>query len=170
MLWNWHTIDACFLARSWQITSQGAFAGTCIGVVLLVMTLEGLRRAAVEWERVLATRAQKAIAVTVDNKTRVPSSDSGTSGNKMLQSEDIASPELVVIRPTVWQALVRSGLHCSQFAVAYLVMLMAMYYNGYIIICIFSGAFLGFFVFSGFQPIQVKAQAASTSNATVCCG
>lgn len=35
-----------------------------------------------------------------------------------------------------------------QFAVAYFVMLLAMYYNGYLIICIFIGAFLGYFIFS----------------------
>ena len=49
---------------------------------------------------------------------------------------------------TVGQQGVRAGLYVSQFAVAYVVMLLAMYYNGYIIICIFIGAFVGFFIFS----------------------
>lgn len=35
-----------------------------------------------------------------------------------------------------------------QFAVAYFIMLLAMYYNGYIIISIIIGAFLGAFIFS----------------------
>jgi copper transporter 1 len=35
-----------------------------------------------------------------------------------------------------------------QFGVAYSIMLSAMYYNGYIIICILVGAFLGTFIFS----------------------
>ncbi|KAI1658071.1 hypothetical protein F4813DRAFT_357254 [Daldinia decipiens] len=34
-----------------------------------------------------------------------------------------------------------------QFAVAYFVMLLAMYYNGYIIISIFVGAYIGAFIF-----------------------
>lgn len=44
--------------------------------------------------------------------------------------------------------VVRTVLHTLQFGVAYIVMLLAMYYNGYIIICIFVGAFLGAFVFA----------------------
>ena len=35
-----------------------------------------------------------------------------------------------------------------QFGVAYFIMLLAMYYNGYIIICILVGAFLGTLIFS----------------------
>jgi len=31
MLWNWYTLDACFLSPAWQITSHAAFAATCIG-------------------------------------------------------------------------------------------------------------------------------------------
>ena len=34
-----------------------------------------------------------------------------------------------------------------EFGVAYFIMLLVMYYNGYIIICILVGAFLGAFVF-----------------------
>ena len=42
----------------------------------------------------------------------------------------------------------RALLHMLQFAVAYFIMLLAMYFNGYIIICIFIGAFLGALIFS----------------------
>jgi copper transporter 1 len=35
----------------------------------------------------------------------------------------------------------------AQFAVAYIIMLLAMYFNGYLIICIFIGAFIGAFIF-----------------------
>lgn len=44
-----------------------------------------------------------------------------------------------------------------QFAVAYIIMLMAMYYNGYIIICIFIGAFLGAFLFA-WEPIDLAKE------------
>lgn len=51
-------------------------------------------------------------------------------------------------RPNAIQQVVRATLHMVQFAVAYFVMLLAMYYNGYFIICIVIGAWLGAFVFS----------------------
>ncbi|GKZ35923.1 copper Transporter integral membrane protein that functions in high affinity copper transport [Aspergillus brasiliensis] len=53
-----------------------------------------------------------------------------------------------IFRPSLTEQLIRAFLHMLQFAVAYFVILLAMYYNGYIIICIFVGAFLGFFLFS----------------------
>jgi hypothetical protein len=43
---------------------------------------------------------------------------------------------------------IRAGLHMIQFGIAYIVMLLAMYYNGYFIISIFLGAFVGSFVFN----------------------
>lgn len=51
-------------------------------------------------------------------------------------------------RPNLFQQMIRATLHMVAFAVAYFVMLLAMYYNGYIIICIIIGAWLGAFVFS----------------------
>lgn len=56
--------------------------------------------------------------------------------------------------PTVLQQVIRALIHMLQFAVAYFIMLLAMYYNGYIIICIIIGAFLGSFIFS-WEGIQI---------------
>ncbi|KAK0753723.1 Ctr copper transporter family-domain-containing protein [Schizothecium vesticola] len=50
MLFNWYTIDACFLSSSWQINSNGAFATTCIGVMLMVVMFEALRRLGKEFD------------------------------------------------------------------------------------------------------------------------
>lgn len=55
---------------------------------------------------------------------------------------------LEIFRPTLLQQLIRAGLHMITFAVAYFVMLLAMYYNGYFIICILIGAFIGAFIFN----------------------
>ena len=58
-------------------------------------------------------------------------------------------------RPTVLQQAVRATLHMTQFAVAYFIMLLAMYYNGYIIISIIIGAWLGAFVFN-WQKVSTR--------------
>jgi copper transporter 1 len=57
-------------------------------------------------------------------------------------------------RPSVVEHIVRSFMHMLQFAVAYFIMLLAMYFNGYIIICIFVGAFLGSLIFS-WEPVSL---------------
>jgi copper transporter 1 len=50
-------------------------------------------------------------------------------------------------------------------------MLLAMYYNGYIIICIFIGAYIGYFL-CGWETLSVGkgGQDRMQENATVCCG
>ena len=47
------------------------------------------------------------------------------------------------------QRLARAALHALVFAAAYAVMLLAMYYNGYVIGCILLGAFVGQGIFGG---------------------
>lgn len=49
--------------------------------------------------------------------------------------------------PSVFQQTVRSFLYVLEFAVAYLIMLVVMYLNGYFIISVLVGTFFGFFVF-----------------------
>jgi copper transporter 1 len=142
MLWNWYTIDACFLSSSWKITSNGMFAGSCIGVILLVMFLEFLRRLGKEYDRYILRQYERVVACSP-----TPVCESGgpvKEGTIVVQALD----SRLKFRPNVIQQAVRATLHMAQFAVAYIVMLLAMYYNGYIIICIFIGAWLGAFVFS----------------------
>lgn len=158
MLWNWNTIDSCFLAKSWKITSNGVFAGSCIGVVLLVMSLEMLRRGVKEYDRFLINKHLKSRAAAGSPVSGM--SDDG----KPTAASCPAVTATQGYRPTLLEQAIRALLHMLQFAVAYFVMLyvpsvmlgsnqslttgsLAMYYNGYIIICIFIGAYLGSFIF-----------------------
>jgi solute carrier family 31 (copper transporter), member 1 len=151
MLWNWYTIDSCFIARSWHVTSHGMFAGSCIGVILLVVALEFLRRSGKEYDRYLL-RQYKMRAVSTGSPTgsQGPAASNGSKG--LLAAAGLASR---TGRTTILQQALRALLHMLQFAVAYFIMLLAMYYNGYIIICIFIGAFLGFFIF-GWESITLE--------------
>jgi copper transporter 1 len=51
MLWNWNTIDSCFLSSSWRTKTSAMFAGSVVGVFFLCMAIELLRRAAREYDR-----------------------------------------------------------------------------------------------------------------------
>ncbi|KAF7959077.1 hypothetical protein EAE96_002594 [Botrytis aclada] len=165
MLWNWYTIDSCFISSTWHITSNGMFAGSCIGVILLVMSLEFLRRASREYDRYIVRQAQnqhKHITSDVDVSTRIDEYDP-QSTQTVVASQKITRN----FRPHLSQQIVRALFHMMQFAVAYFVMLLAMYFNGYIIISIIIGAFLGAFVFS-WEPISLRSD--FNEEATVCCG
>ncbi|CAO2654304.1 Nn.00g110370.m01.CDS01 [Neocucurbitaria sp. VM-36] len=171
MMWNWYTIDSCFIARSWHVTSKGMFAGSCIGVILLVIALEFLRRAGKEYDRFIVAQHTKSLAsagVTASSA----SSDNGASKQPATNPAAACVPFVTSkFRPSVLQQAIRALLHMLQFAVAYFVMLLAMYYNGYIIICIFIGAYLGYFIF-GWESLNVGqgGKDRMQENATVCCG
>jgi copper transporter 1 len=113
MLWNWNTIDSCFIASSWKITSTGVFAGSCIGVVLLVISLEMLRRAVKEYDRFLINKHIRSQA------NRGSSKAATDEGSPVPASAGVATG----YRPKIYEQAIRALLHMLQFAVAYFVML-----------------------------------------------
>lgn len=160
MFWNWYTLDACFLSTTWHITSRGMFAGSCIGVIALVLLLEFLRRLQRGYDRLIQQHATKAACASSTPKHDSNSSAKGNSGVSTEDPPHSAVPLLgddwersLPLRrsghvPTVSQQAIRAGIYTLQFSVAYMIMLLAMYYNGYILVCIVIGVFIGFFVFS----------------------
>lgn len=119
MLWNWNTVDSCFIARSWHVTSKGMFAGSCIGVVLLGMCLELLRRSVKEYDRYLIRQHKAYFLASTTSAVPAASKASG-------EGSDSGAPACVAIpafRPNVFQQAIRAFLHMVQFAVAYFLML-----------------------------------------------
>jgi solute carrier family 31 (copper transporter), member 1 len=123
MLWNWYTVDSCFIARSWHVRSSGAFAGTCIGVILLVIALEFVRRTQREYDAYIL-RQWKLSSTTV----QAHRSESGSSTDKQPLSARLAPLDnrRGAFRPSMLQQLIRSLLYMVQFGVGYFVMLLAM--------------------------------------------
>ena len=107
------------------------FAGSCIGVICLVISLELLRRLGREYDYHLRRK---------DGKAAMPPPERFINHSKDASEE--TSPEAptqtpikgVHIRPgpmvMIQRQVVRATIHMSQFAVAYFIMLLAMYYNG----------------------------------------
>lgn len=127
------------------------FSGSCVGVVGLVLLLELLRRLQREYDRLIAQQAQQ-------RKLENESGDDGYAGedpphsaipllSEWAKSLPLPSRDSGYL-PTAPQQAVRALLYTLQLAVAYTIMLLAMYYNGYILLSILIGAFIGSFIFS----------------------
>jgi solute carrier family 31 (copper transporter), member 1 len=103
-----------------------------------------LRRASREYDRYLVTEA----LLKQQHSTPAPRSlsEDGSTKATVAIATSVYSPSRK-FRPNVFQQIIRALFHMVQFAVAYFIMLLAMYFNGYIIISIIIGAFLGAFVF-----------------------
>ncbi|KAL4804126.1 Ctr copper transporter family-domain-containing protein [Aspergillus unguis] len=161
MLWNWNVIDSCFLSSSWHVTSKGMFAVSCIGVALLGVSLEFLRRVSKDYEDSLQRQFQRHALSALE--------DPLVCG---------APASVVTYRASPLQQIIRAVLHLAQFGVAYITMLIAMYYNGYMIISIFIGAFLGklFFDWGQYRVVLGQTQGPVPQvnrveeEATKCCG
>jgi copper transporter 1 len=116
MLWNWYTVDSCFIAQTWHVTSHGMFAGSCIGVICLVVTLEFLRRLGKEYDRYLVRNYQAAHQhLTSDGECSPNRKSMGVTTTSIGASASF--------KPNLLQQATRALLHMLQFAVAYFIML-----------------------------------------------
>lgn len=157
MTWNWYTIDACFIAKTWQIHTKGHFAGTCIGVFLMVLLLEFVRRVQREYDRKLIRDWQQP-------QPEIQLANEESKGDKSVAlGAGVVRP--LTFRPNLLQQAIRAFLYLLQFAGAYFIMLLAMYYNGYVIISIFIGAFFGHYLF-GYDNIIITGK---QETGTSCC-
>ena len=194
MLWNWNTVNSCFISSTWHVRSKGGFAGSCVGVICLVILLEGLKRVQRSYDRSIVRKERERLAREKSSREDNDKEDEAEIGKKDLRQRrdrqigrepgrtspassccqpsatplatataatpgsTPAIPFLSTIiqspshrpraRITLIQQSLRALIHTCQFSVAYFVMLLAMYFNGYIIICIFIGAYIGNFTFS----------------------
>ena len=135
-----------FLSSTWHVRSSGAFAASCIGVILLVITLELLRRLGKEYDISLQQSFHRAAAARYASSSTNSSSTSNACGEPCNPPTYPSVQRYATYRPSPLQQAIRAVIHSATFAVAYFVMLLAMYFNGYIIICIFIGAALGKFL------------------------
>lgn len=201
MLWNWYTIDTCFIARSWRNDTKGKFAGSCIGCFALVVSAQWLNRVSRQFDIELVNRHQRkylakylasgaedfSSEVSVDdigtisqepawkttlvalqktlahtwyfNFLRIHATDSTDPVERALSC--CSSVPACDIYPSFFDHFCRAWIFVLQWGLSYIIMLLFMYYNGYIIISCLIGALIGRFLFN-YEPLG--SCGASSSN------
>ncbi|KAJ9638862.1 copper transporter complex subunit Ctr4 [Coniosporium tulheliwenetii] len=107
------------------------------------MLLEGLRRAGKQYDRFIVPAFEKRSAAR-DEGGASASADEDSGKGRSTPSGTRAAAGSVLRRgfpPSAVQQAIRALFHMLQFAVAYVVMLLAMGLNGYIVFGIFAGAY-----------------------------
>lgn len=137
MLWNWQTIDSCFLSESWHVKSRGAFAASCLGVVALAACIEVVKHWSAQYD------AQVCVSLRAADARRAALEDDGDVGLTTAQRQ---RRHRRTLRATPFQQLVRTALSVLLQGGFYILMLIAMAFNGYIIVCILLGTALGKFL------------------------
>lgn len=153
------------------------------------MLMEVLRRLGKEYDdwilRGFQARAAAVNHINSNNNSRGGSGQATTvplpmkSGSGFLRTSPAPPPpqgtttgmHTVMFRASPLQQLVRSVIHAVSLGVAYIVMLLVMSFNGYIIICVILGAGLGkFFCDWMTRPMEVDfGGATGIEEPSVCC-
>jgi solute carrier family 31 (copper transporter), member 1 len=119
------------------------FAGSCIAVALLAMSLSLLRRMSHEYDK----------RIIKDHERRTLDDHRNSSVSMTPLRADSTAKRVSMVqtsggfRPHFLQQMARGILHLSQFVVAYFTMLIFMLLNGYLIFSIVVGIFLGYMLF-----------------------
>lgn len=175
MLWNWYTIDSCFISKSWHNHSKGAFAGSCIGVFFLVAVSQWLHRFAREYDSAIIQRQTARMAIFDSSKAELESQELPyvSSQNPAMYAIGhrwlFAPVSSFGVTALPVEHLIRCILFAIEWGLSYIIMLLFMYYNGYIIICCILGAFFGRLVFTYNEPLNGGCLSDSQDMDKKCC-
>lgn len=172
MLWNWYTVDSCFIARSWHVKLKGTFAVSCIGVFFMVVLHQWLHRFCREYDAALINRGSQKLE-ELDTKEGSVSTVKSDGVNPMVSAIShkwlFASRSIGAIYATPFEHITRSFLFTCEWTLAYFIMLLFMYYNGYIIISCILGAFVGRLLFTYTEPLNCSTFNDSFDSDRKCC-
>jgi len=127
------------------------FAATCIGVILLVLLVEFTRRLGRDYDDFLLRQFSRHATTSRANLALQSEHEDGINGP--LAAE-------ITLRASPLQQFIRAFLYAAVVAGAYILMLIAMSFNGYVLICIFIGAGLGKFL-CDWMSVKVNLNATS---------
>lgn len=148
MLWNWTTIHACFLTDKWHVKSGFGFAISCFASFFLSFSLGLLNKISNDYDSSLIN--------TIDNET------SNEFKNKKM---NMNKPHSHIKHIFFFQwfthndenlkmkhHIIRCTLYITEWILSYIIMLLFMYFNGYIILSLTIGTFAGRFLFNRKLP------------------
>ncbi|KAL1963372.1 hypothetical protein VTN77DRAFT_8388 [Rasamsonia byssochlamydoides] len=164
MLFTWSTKDLCIVFPQWHITGTASLIVSLLVIILLTAAYEGVRELTRRYEASHA-RQLKAYSgpVTVDDEiagasAAIPSSSAaaepatGTAIGSVTGNDAHETSSLLVGRDSK-RALERRGklvmaaLYAIQVFYSFFIMLLFMTYNGWIMLSVAVGAFIGYLVF-----------------------
>ncbi|KKY26247.1 putative ctr copper transporter family protein [Diplodia seriata] len=134
MLFTWDTTDLCIVFRSWHVGSTWSLIVSLAGVVVLCAGYELVREISRRYEASVAAR-QGGVRV---GGSGVPANNSGIGGRAVV----------------AWSAreekrvkLIKAVLYAVQVFYSFFIMLLFMTYNGWVMLAVAVGAFVGYLAF-----------------------
>ncbi|KAK8038718.1 hypothetical protein PG993_007129 [Apiospora rasikravindrae] len=113
LLWNWDTIDTCFLAPSWYNNSTIKFAFSCIFVFIFAVTLQVFYHSLKTFDAALLLKEHNRRESRDGNQTEKGPEEGGSC----------CCRRLLRYSPSVWEQTFRAFVYTMTFANAYILML-----------------------------------------------
>lgn len=181
MFFWWDYIVKNFLIYNVNISSILQLVITCLGMVLVTIFFEWLKllQAKVRQKRILLTqRHLQSMCPPNENDSLIPtagalspdqpSTSAGTGTTNVITSQSSISPSLALTeRDRVFHFATDMSLWVTQNILGYLLMLVVMLYNGYIVIGIVVGSAVGYF-FCGPTLIRLNIENCRAMRNTFC--
>jgi len=130
MLFTWDTNNLCIVFRQWHIRSTAGLIFSLLAVVALGAGYEALREGIRRYER------------SVDKRAETAPRDPGTETAPLWAGQNRAEV-------TRRAHIIKSLLYGIQNFYAFMIMLVFMTYNGWVMISVSVGAFVGYLLFGG---------------------
>ncbi|KUI67378.1 Copper transport protein CTR2 [Cytospora mali] len=132
MLFTWDTTNLCIVFSQWHIRSTAGLLFSLIAVVLIGMGYEALRAGTRRYEIIMNKRME---TIPSDNDTETTPLAWAIGQNKVQVNKRVH--------------FVKAAMYALQTFYAFMLMLIFMTYNGWVMVAVTLGAFLGYVVFGG---------------------
>ncbi|CAK7266562.1 copper transpport protein [Sporothrix epigloea] len=150
MLFTWDTRNLCIVFRWWHIRSTPGLILSLLAVVIFGAGYEALREGIRRYEAQSSLRAVPLVVFAntkEDPEVRASQDDNDTETTPFLRT---GQAQAVVNKRT---HLTKAALYGIQNFYAFMIMLIFMTYNGWVMLSVSLGAFVGYLFFGGSAPV-----------------
>ncbi|KAL5001197.1 Ctr copper transporter family-domain-containing protein [Aspergillus recurvatus] len=155
MLFTWSTKNLCIVFSTWRVTGPLSLIGSLVVIVLLAAGYEGIRQVTRKYEVAHARRLSAFSAAVVGSNgiadEAVTSSEPGPEFQSQAYIPNASSPLLVGSdnrRAVERRAkITMAALYGVQVFYSFFIMLLFMTYNGFVMLAVAVGAFVGYLAF-----------------------
>ena len=170
MLWNWYSKDVCFISSQWKTSTKALFGGTCVGVFALLITINWWRRILFQYKIYCSELRKEEVGELVKagvsfHSVREPFDNVDFSKNENMFVEwmvpfaetwkhkwfwalnknlAVEVGDHIYLYPSIWEHLIFCVGDTMEWSVHHVIMLLFMYFNGYVFISCMIGAGTGF--------------------------
>ncbi|KAH6691745.1 CTR2 long splice variant [Plectosphaerella plurivora] len=134
MLFTWDTNNLCIVFRQWRIDSTASLVVSLLLVIALTAGYEALRAASRRYEQSVDKRVNALPTGETDGETATETTPFLWTGSQQVEATRSAH-------------IFKAVLYALQNFYAFMIMLIFMTYNGWVMVAVAFGAFIGYVLF-----------------------